>query len=109
MKICVKGKDGIELGENKKMKKGISYKLALLLLSAIVVTGCSSAKGADVTTEEVSQQVAMTDVLPQAGEAAGEKVEETAAEETAEVTEKAESAETEVAKAEETTETSMTL
>ena len=106
MKICVKGKDGIELGENKKMKKGISYKLALLLLSAIVVTGCASVQGAEVATEEASQQIAMSDVLPQAGEAVGEKVEETAAEETAEVTEKAESAETEVAKAEETTETS---
>ena len=106
MKICVKGKDGIELGENKKMKKGISYKLALLLLSAIVVTGCAGVQGAEVATEEASQQIAMSDVLPQAGEAVGEKVEETAAEETAEVTEKAESAETEVAKAEETTETS---
>lgn len=103
------------VGDNKKMKKGISYKLALLLLSAIVVTGCANAQGADDTTEEESQQVAMADVLPKAGEAAGEVVKEASTEKTAEVTEEAESAETEeaevaeiaeIAKVEETTETS---
>lgn len=88
------------------MKKGIPYRLALLILSAVCATGCASAQEDDITTEEVSQQVAMSDVLPQAGEAAAESVDEATTEETVEVTEEAESAETEVAKAEEDTETS---
>ena len=56
------------------MKKGILYRLALLMLSAVCVAGCAGEQGAEVTSKEVNQQVvAMSDALPQAGEAGVEK------------------------------------
>ena len=55
------------------MKKGILYRLALLMLSAVCVAGCASEQGAEIASKEVNQQVAMADALPQAGEAGVEK------------------------------------
>ena len=50
------------------MKKGIPYRLALLLLGAVFMTGCAGAKE-NVTAENVESEMAQA--LPQAGEAAG--------------------------------------
>ena len=80
------------------MKKGIQYRLALLLLGTTIITGCAGNATTDVETNEVAQ-VEMTDVLPQAGEAVGEEsVEETTTEEVAEEVTKVEDKTTETSK-----------
>lgn len=62
------------------MKRGILYRLALLLLGATFITGCAGNTTTEVETNEIAH-VEMADALPQAGEAGAEtevaKVEET--------------------------------
>ena len=67
------------------MKKGIQYRLAVLLLGTAFVTGCAGNTTTDIETNEVAH-VEMEDVLPQAGEAGVEKktTEEVETEETGE-------------------------
>ena len=54
------------------MRKSLSYRLALMMLGAVLITGCAGAKETEVaaTTEMEAVTIAMSDVLPQAGEAA---------------------------------------
>lgn len=61
------------------MRKSLSYRLVLMMLGVLLMTGCAGAKETEVTatTETEVATTAMADVLPQAGEAAGEKVKET--------------------------------
>ncbi len=83
------------------MRKNLSYRLALMMLGALLMTGCAGAKETEVeaTTEVEETVTAMADVLPQAGEAA-EGVNEKTSENIA-----AEEAASEVVKEETETET----
>ena len=57
------------------MRKNLSYRLAFMMLGALLMTGCAGAKETEVaaTTEVEETATAMADVLPQAGEAAETK------------------------------------
>lgn len=67
------------------MRKNLSYRLALMMLGALLMTGCAGAKETELATVTETEEttVTMADVLPQAGEAAENKTESGATTETA--------------------------